>query len=505
MLLLLTAALAGDEVTGTVLAIEGPRFYTDLAAGEGLEPGTTVLLYRLIEVEHGGKALSDPFYLGEARVIEVGDELSLVQGDPALVLSVGVGDVVALEPIARPEPKEREQVKTSPGPSVEVRETVVEVVPQDVAEYAELMAQTQAPEARREALNGWLERWPESSLAPSVRALLDTPVLVDEAVAPLAVLARSASQVDEGSPLTVSVVVPDKARVGSAELFFRREGEASFRQRPMSANGDVSWVAEVPAESTVFPAVEWYVAVQDAEGKVHLSGEPQRVAVARELGTEGPSAGANDMAVRYEYVEFWWANPTLDRFHHGEAEYTYRMRYGPLHAFRVGYGAYSGDTGVVAELDAAETQGEAEGASEPIGFQYGYTELELRPLPVVGFSFRTTVGIDRGGLDGGLHGRVRFGHEEGTNLQLGAGRSWAVGDEYIVALAWNSVPRVPMLASVMVTNQPGISPSDYGVRLVYEPRIQIKPWLQMGLRVGYQLRNTNHLGPSIGGATVFTW
>ena len=219
----------------------------------------------------------------------------------------------------------------------------------------------------------------------------------------------------------------------------------------------MAWVGEVPAETTVYPAIEWYVAVQDAEGSVHSS-EPQRVAVARELDSDGPRDGANDMAVRYEYVEFWWANPTLDRFHHGEAEYTYRMRYKALHAFRVGYGVYSGDTGVVAELDGATSQGERESASEPIGFQYGYTELELRPLPVIGFSFRTTVGIDRGGLDGGLHGRVRFGREESTNLQLGAGRSWAVGDEYVVALAWNSVPRVPMLASVLVTNQPGLSP-----------------------------------------------
>jgi hypothetical protein len=500
--LLIATALAQDP--GTVLAIEGPRFYCDLAAEDGLRPGDTVLLYRNVELVYDGQRLGDPFYLGEASVIEVGGTLSLIQADPSLMLSVGVGDVVAIEPLSRPAPAERAAPVVA---ETEVRtETVVrEVMPEDIEAYIEAAASP--PDTRTEALRAWLEAYPDSPLASSVDREV-TPLVTAAPAAPDAVplflQAVAASEVDEGAPLTVSVTVPDTSRVDSAQLFFRRDGETTFRQRAMTANGDVTFVGRVPEESTVFPSIEWYVAVQDTDGALHQS-EPALAVVARELGSDGSGGRDSEIAVRYEYVEFWWANPGLDRFHHGEAEFTYRMRFHGIHAFRVGYGAYSGDGGITAQLDGAETPAQAEDASRPIGWQYGYTELEVHPVPAFGLMLRTSVGIDLAGINGGVGGRVRIGYEEGTNLQLGAGRSWAVGDEYIVGLAWNTIPRVPMLASVQVTNKPGLSPDDWGVRLIWEPRLQIRPAFEAGFRVGYQLRNTNHLGPAVGGAMVFRW
>lgn len=499
--LLIATALAQDP--GTVLAIEGPRFYTDLAADDGLRPGDTVLLYRNVELVHNGERLGDPFYLGEARVVEVGGTLSLIQAEPNLMLSVGVGDVVAIEPLSRPAPTER--VAPVTAEPVVITETVVRmVVHEDIEAY--IVAANSPPEARPGALRAWLEAYPDSPLAESVerelRPIATAPVEPD--AVPLFLQAVAASEIDEGNPLTVSVTVPDTSRVDSAQLFFRRDGETTFRQRAMTANGDVTFVGQVPRESAVFPSIEWYVAVQDTDGALHQS-EPARASVARELGSDGLGGRDSEIAVRYEYVEFWWANPGLDRFHHGEAEFTYRMRFHGLHAFRVGYGAYSGDGGVISQLDGADTPAEAEAASRPIGWQYGYTELEVHPVPTFGLMVRTSVGIDLAGINAGVGGRVRIGYEEGTNLQLGAGRSWAVGDEYMVGLAWNTIPRVPMLASVQVTNKPGLSPDDWGVRLIWEPRVQIRPAFEAGFRVGYQLRNTNHLGPAVGGAMVFKW
>jgi len=495
--LFLSTALAGDP--GTVLAIEGPRFYCDVTAEDGLRPGDTVLLYRQVELEAGGRTFRDPFYLGEAKAVEVGETLSLVQGEPTLMLQVGVGDVVTLEPLARPAPGEREVAAVTPQ---ETPETVVrEVVPEDVQAYVKVASL--APDLRRAALERWLKTYPDSSLAESVQVELGHEPMkaVEPPPPPLTLSAVSVSSSAEGVGVPISVTVPDTGRVASAQLFFRRDGEATFRQQEMVKNGDVTLRGEVPAESAVAPAVEWYVAVQDTDGALHES-SVETIEVASAAGPSGQGARNSSLGVRYEYVEFWWAEPGLDRFHHGEVDFTYRMRFHQLHAFRVGYGAFNGDGGIVGQLDRAEDPSEF---SQPIGWQYGYTELEVHPFPALGLMLRGTVGIDRVGLNAGVGGRVRIGYEESTNLQLGAARSWSVGDEFLMALAWNTIDRFPMTASVQVTNKPGIGSDDWGVRMVYEPRVQIRPALQAGVRVGYQLRNTNHLGPSLGGALVWSW
>ena len=498
----LAIALAGE---GTVLAIEGPRFYTDLAAVDGLSPGDTILIYRQVEVSHNGRALSDPFYLGEARVVEVGETLSLLQGDPNLMLSVGVGDLVTQDAVLRPEPPKQKEPETVAGPetSTVVEERIVEVVPEDVQDYTQVVATslTLSPDEQRATLEAWLERWPDSALAPAVQQQLAGAAPVEALAPPLRLVAGAAGEVAEGGTLAVSVVVPDVQRVDSAQLFFRREGETAFRQRAMVSNGDRSWMARVPEETTVYPAIEWYVAVQDTDGAVHESA-PVLVAVTRDLPGEGPQGRSSELALRYEYVEFWWLNPGLDRFHHGEGEFTYRMRFPVLHAFRVGFGVYSGVSGYTRQLDGAQDQQEREDLSLRFGYRYGYTELEAHPVPSFGLSLRTSVGLDPTGLSGGLQGRVRLGYEESTSLQLGAGYTESTGNEFLVALAWNTVPRVPMLASVIVTDLPV---GNYGVRLVYEPRFELRPALELGVRLGYQLRNTNHLGPSVGAAMAFKW
>ena len=80
-----------------------------------------------------------------------------------------------------------------------------------------------------------------------------------------------------------------------------------------------------------------------------------------------------------------------------------------------------------------------------------------------------------------------------------------VGQLYQLQLAWNTVPKVPMCAEVSVTNQPGVSLNDYGVRLVLEARYELTDWVQVGGRLGYQLRNIFHNGPGFGGTVVFAW
>ena len=105
----------------------------------------------------------------------------------------------------------------------------------------------------------------------------------------------------------------------------------------------------------------------------------------------------------------------------------------------------------------------------------------------------------------GMEGRIRLGPEAGTNLEAGAANIGNIGQSYLLRLSWDSVPKVPMAAGVHVTNQPGLSQDDYGVRLTYEARYAVTDWLEMGAQTGWQLRNINHAGPSIGSTAVFSW
>ena len=140
-----------------------------------------------------------------------------------------------------------------------------------------------------------------------------------------------------------------------------------------------------------------------------------------------------------------------------------------------------------------------------VGYKYAYGLLELRLSPMLAVQGRGVMGVQLGGFNVGAEGRLRIGRDEGTNLLLGGGFIPDIGQEFELALDFDAVPRMPMLAGVEVTNQPGLDVADLGVRLIYEARYELNDSVQVGGRLGYQLRNTNHSGPAFGATTVFSW
>jgi hypothetical protein len=90
-------------------------------------------------------------------------------------------------------------------------------------------------------------------------------------------------------------------------------------------------------------------------------------------------------------------------------------------------------------------------------------------------------------------------------MELGAAHIGPIGETYMIQLSWDTVDKIPMSGGVHVTNHPGVATDDYGVRLVYEARYALTDWVELGGKVGYNLRNINHSGPSIGMSGVFSW
>lgn len=311
----------------------------------------------------------------------------------------------------------------------------------------------------------------------------------------------------------ILVALSEPDTVAGGTLFFRYQGEETYRYRALRPAGDMHLQATIPKEAVMPPAVEWFVELRDADGAIsRVRGNPMRPAVLPVTDQPDPIETANrsEVTLLAEYVDFYAGSGGADRWFHGEADFLYRLGMGPLYSMRVGSGTYRGRGGVTAELDAAGPDG-ALALSAPVGFNFGFTELEFRLLPWFAVMGRGMVGVDYDGLSPGAEGRVQFGEETGTSLDASAARIGDIGTRYQLRLAWNTVPKVPMAASVELTDFPGVSRADgtqledYGVRLIYEARYALTDHVDVGGRVGYQLRNINHAGPSGGIQTVLSW
>lgn len=102
-----------------------------------------------------------------------------------------------------------------------------------------------------------------------------------------------------------------------------------------------------------------------------------------------------------------------------EADFFYRL-HTRIHGIRVGLGVLDGRGGVTNPSDPGAEPARA-------GFNYGYTELDLRVTPTVALLPRLIAGIGREGLGFGAEGRVRLDEEERTNLTLGVSTLAEVG------------------------------------------------------------------------------
>ncbi len=518
--LLVSLATPAWSAEGHVLRIEGVEFFIDVGSDEGLLVGDEVLVERTVEVRdpNTGRTLSDRFEVGQGRVVEVGEHLSLVQGSTALRSKLRLGDVATTpdrEPVPLPQPRvlvepTLPQPASSPGGGEPTGPDPAVV--DFLATFEQAQSEPQAT-AKARIWRAHLRRFPEGATAELATAEVEalkaaaqaTPaVAVVEEVLPLQVFTSAPTWAWEDAPLAVTVTVPELPRVVEGALFFRRVGEQTWRHVVLDAQGDTALVGRIPDEAVQPPGIQWYASVRDVDGTEVRSGsaaEPNEVAVRRRAESPGIQ-NRSQVRLAYEYVDFYQLKG-VDQWQQVDADYLYRVDRGPLYSVRVGYGFYGGKGAPVRVIDQAPDLSQVE--LSPVGFKFGYSELEFRLGDWVGVAARGITGVQVDGFAVGVLGRLRIGREEGTSLLLGASTVGDIGNEFEVELAWDTVERVPMQAGVYVTNQPGVSRDDYGVRLVYEARLEVTEHVQLGGRVGYQLRNIVHGGPSFGATTVFAW
>ena len=104
---------------------------------------------------------------------------------------------------------------------------------------------------------------------------------------------------------------------------------------------------------------------------------------------------------------------------------------------------------------------------------------------------------------GGAELKLRIGSELGTNLIIGGAIISDFGALAQLKLEWNVIRNWPMSVTVVATNQP--VQTDLGVRLIYQVGWRFRGWFAPTARIGYDVRNINHGGLSVGLGVVMGW
>lgn len=390
------------------------------------------------------------------------------------------------------------------------------------AEVASLEAQQDTLDRAAEAATATqpvLDR--QRALAEALTALRNDP-----SRGPLWVGAPS--RVAHGMPIKMTFAVREK--IDGAMWLYVRGGDGAFRRVELTPDGDAYLRATIPAELVRGERVEWFVEIGEGAGGMGSRDEPRVIAVDRDVIEPPPAPNRTTISSSIDYVDFDGSlQGGFDQYYQAEADFTYRFIQ-PVHAVRIGFGTLSGKGGpkdIIDEDPAGECRA-MNGSYEcrSVDYTYVYTEIELQPKPQIALMLRPIAGLlttdrDPGmGSPGrcrdtdditscqfdtrfGFRGRVRFGDERGTNLEVGLGFTKEVGTLFEAAYHWAPKPVVPVKLAVQVTDLPVTT--DFGVRLVSDVGWRGMSWVYPSLRLSYQARDIDHAGISGGLGLNFDW
>jgi hypothetical protein len=299
-------------------------------------------------------------------------------------------------------------------------------------------------------------------------------------------------------------LVADAAANGPAPiLHYRPVGAVTWNELELARRPDNRWVATIPATAAVPPGVEYYIDRGDAP--VFASPAAPFAVVVRAAAAD--ERKAIDLArvrgkrsrvhVTGEWVDF--GETTIgdqdysDSYYRIDADFAYRLLAYPIEEIRVGYTRLIGSTA------------QCEGGCREVEAGYkvgGWFELGLGVTQGVRVDGRLLVLATAEGFAIGGRGELRVGNGDGSHVAFGGEYAADVGATGFFRLGWDTVPRVPMAATVEVGNLPSVERVT-GVRLVYDAFVPLAPGIRAGLRAGYAARDQRVGGFTAGGGMTF--
>jgi hypothetical protein len=296
-------------------------------------------------------------------------------------------------------------------------------------------------------------------------------------------------------------------------LRYRPVGATSWSQVEF-ARGDAEWIAEVPAAQVAPPGVEYFIAsAQDgkdtpefasaeAPHQIGVFSEPKELRRARDLARANQKRSRAHTAG--EYVSYGMRDAgdhsIADHYYRVDADFSYRLLTYPLEEIRFGYTRLEGYTpDSFREPPPACTNGDtAEGCRVYAGFKVGgWFELGLGLAEGVRLDLRGIVVANQDSAAPGGRAELRTGSIDSNHIAIGIEAISAVGTAGYFRLGWDTVPEVPMTATVEITDFP-LSTRATGVRLLYDLYHPFPNGLRAGVRLGYAARDQRIGGPTAG-------
>ncbi len=321
----------------------------------------------------------------------------------------------------------------------------------------------------------------------------------------------------------------------SAELARASERALVLRYRPLGATtwselafaraGDRTWEVRIPALEVTAPGLEYFLVTTEpaataggatpaataavdefasatAPHMVSIQDRPRALRRVRDL--ERARGRVWRLRVAGEVVDYGTrsqgAADVTDRYYRIDADINYRLLAYPLEEIRFGYTRLEG---VVPNAprdlpDACQTTPDADACRFAAGYKVGgWFELGLGPTEGVRFDVRGLFMANQSGVAVGGRGELRVGVADANHLALGVEYQESVGAAGYFRLGWLARPRLPMAATVEVTDLPA-SLRATGIRLLYDVFYPLPSGLRLGLRAGYAARDQRIGGPTAG-------
>lgn len=270
-----------------------------------------------------------------------------------------------------------------------------------------------------------------------------------------------------------------------------------------------SWAVDVHDEEIAPPGIAYWVVRRDpgpgeAASREHAvfasEAAPHPVAVfegevsayeRRALALRGGRryrAGAS-----FEYVSLGQrdlppgiAGPRAASYWRSSVNFGYSF-FGVVDAIRFELGALRGEQELVGS-DAART-------TDALGFNWGSGELLFRLHELVRVRSRLVFGVSQSGFELGGALALVVGEPEGTGLEVGFEGVTGLGVTGRLRLGWATVPRVPMGATIELTNFP--TGDAAGVRLLFDAGYELYPGALLRVTGGYRGWTSVVGGPSL--------
>jgi len=328
------------------------------------------------------------------------------------------------------------------------------------------------------------------------------PIRAEEASAEVLLVHVPVVQAKQREPFEVVVSVADFTVMDDVRLQLRAVGEDAWTPHRFERRGDSDWVVAIPGHRVEPPGLEYYIASDGAAGardRYASAGQPQRIEVE---GKPGYARMMRELArfdgqrsvfgARADFLSFGSSSGLPDHYLVGLLDYRYRIL-GPIRSLHFGF--YGMRAAVVSG------GGDAGRRDFDAGVDYGFAEIELAPAELFGLEARLELGANADGFLAGGFGALRIGRDPGSHVDLRGGYLHGVGRRFELGLTWDTVPRVPMDATLWVSDWPDMDDPAVGVR--YQANVPLGEHADLQLRLGYQARYSELGG--VAGGLGFSW